>query len=62
MLKGYRTLIANVGLLAFSVATAFGFVVPEDEKQAIILGITAIVGLVIRFDTDGPVGGSYPDI
>ena len=54
-LPGYKTLIANAGLLVFSVITMFGIVVPEDEKQAAITGIVAIVGIILRIVTTGPV-------
>ena len=57
MLKGYKTVVSNGLLMLFSgieVFTATEFAV--DDKTAIIAGAIALLNLVYRFVTTGPVG------
>jgi hypothetical protein len=54
--KGYRTIIAMVLGIIFSVLSANGWMVPESEQAAIQAGIISLVGLVLRLVTTGPIG------
>lgn len=56
-MKGYKTLVTN-GLLAIFSAIEFatGEVLAVDDTTAIIAGTIAVVNIVLRFVTTGPVG------
>ena len=60
-LQGYRTLIANAVALVASAGLFFGVVIPEDEQSAVILGLTALVNIALRFATSTPIGMAPPD-
>lgn len=59
-LEGYKTIIANVALAVVAVAAGFGIIIPQDDKDAIAGGIIAVVGIILRLVTNGPVGGGPP--
>lgn len=56
-MKGYKTLVTN-GLLAIFSAIEFatGEVLAVDDTTAAIAGAIAVVNIVLRFVTTGPVG------
>jgi hypothetical protein len=56
-MKGYRTIIVMLLGLVFSVLQAYGIGVPESDQAAITGGMIAIVAIVMRICTKGPVGG-----
>jgi len=51
-LKGWKTITANVMLLATSV----GLVITGDEQAAVIGGIAAVINIALRFKTTTAVG------
>lgn len=55
-MKGYRTIVVMALGLLYSVLAATGFVIPQDEQTAISTGIVSMIGLILRFMTDTPVG------
>lgn len=59
-LKGWRTLIANGVAVIASVGLFFGVAIPEDEQSAVILGLTALVNIALRFATSTPIGVAPP--
>lgn len=59
-LQGYRTLIANGVAVLASVGLFFGVAIPEDEQSAVILGLTALANIALRFATRTPVGVAPP--
>ena len=56
-MKGYRTIIVMLLGLVFSLMQAYGIGVPESDQAAITGGVIAIIGIVLRICTKGPVGG-----
>lgn len=57
MLKGYKTVLSNGLLMLFSGIEVFaGAELAVDDKTAIIAGAIALLNLVYRFVTTGPVG------
>jgi len=57
-MKGYRTIVLMACGLGYSVLAHFGIVVPESDQAAISTAIVSVVGIVMRFRTDTPVGGN----
>jgi hypothetical protein len=56
-MKGYRTLLSNGLIAALSaVEVITGEVIAVDDQTAIIAGALAIMNIVWRFVTTGPVG------
>lgn len=56
-LEGFKTIVFNTIILIASILSMFGFILPEDEQKGIAGAIIAIIGIVIRFKTTGPVFG-----
>lgn len=56
-LEGYRTIIVAALALVFSLAQGFGIVVSQDEQSAITAGVVAVLMILLRLVTKGPVGG-----
>lgn len=55
-MKGYKTLTANISALIVAVLAATGIGIDPETINAAVLGVFAIVNIVLRFVTDGPVG------
>lgn len=55
-MKGYKTIITNVGVALFALLAMFGMEVGVEEQTAITAGILAVVNIVLRVMTTTPVG------
>ena len=51
-MTGYLTIVSMCVALAFAIASAFGIIIPESEQAAILGGVTAIAGILLRFRTN----------
>lgn len=60
-LKGWRTIIGNVVILAVSLLSLWGVDVDADTQSKIIAGVFAIFNVFMRTQTDTPVGKPQPD-
>jgi hypothetical protein len=57
MLKGYRTLLTNGLVMAFSgIEFLTDAVIVADDKSAVIAGALALLNIVYRFVTTTPIG------
>ena len=56
MFKGYKTIVTNVLVLLFALASMLGTDIGADEQTAIIAGVISIVNIVLRMVTTTPVG------
>jgi hypothetical protein len=58
-MKGYRIIAVNVVSLLTSLLLMWGIEVDAETQAAIATGVLAVINVanvVLRFDTDGPVG------
>ena len=55
-MKGYKTIITNVGVALFALLAMFGMEVGVEEQTAITAGILAVVNIVLRVMATTPVG------
>lgn len=61
-MEGYKTIIFMlIGLLS-AIGAQFGIIIPENEQSALMAGIIAIGGLLLRLFTKTPVGVKKEDI
>ena len=61
-MEGYKTIIFMlIGLLS-SIGAQFGIIIPENEQSALMAGIIAIGGLILRLMTKTPVGVKKADV
>ena len=57
MLKGYKTVLTNgLVMLLSSIEVFAGAEIAVDDKTAIVAGAIALLNVVYRFVTTGPVG------
>ena len=58
-MKGYRTLIANLVMFLVAAAAMWGFDIPVEDSDGVVVGSVAVVNIVnmfLRFITTTPVG------
>lgn len=58
-MKGWRTIIVAAFPLIWAVLAAVGVDVPLEQQGEIVAGVTAILMIVMRTQTDSPVGKDY---
>ena len=54
-MEGWKTLITNAIVVFVALAAMFGIVIDIDDTTAITAGVLAVINIVLRFKTTGPV-------
>jgi uncharacterized membrane protein len=58
-MKGYRTIIVNILMLLASLGAIYGFEITAEQIDAVATGIVsifAVVNVILRAITTGPIG------
>lgn len=58
-MKGYRTIILAVFPLIWAILAGIGIDVPLEQQGEIVAGVTAVLMIIMRTQTDTPVGKEY---
>lgn len=58
-MKGWRTIIVAAFPLIWAVLAGIGIDVPLEQQGEIVTGVTAMLMIFMRTQTDSPVGKDY---